>query len=254
MIPTPNRKSEAFTRIELIVVILVVFVFVLLSMLVPSRNHVHGSLNRISCVNNLKQIGLAYRIWANDNGDHFPAAQSAILGGWRDFLTNANQGFLCWTNYAIMQNEMGQSPNIVVCPSDERTPAATFSNIFSNTNLSYFVAASANAGDPQSLLAGDRNLGSGTKAKNDYGFSPESGQGNDVAIPTNSKVGPVCWSLKIHSAGNSAGAGNILLADGSAQQVTSGNFRAHWQPIAGLTTNWPVGHVPSSPSIRVLFP
>jgi prepilin-type processing-associated H-X9-DG protein len=52
----------------------------------------------------------------------------------------------------------------------------------------------------------------------------------------------------------SAGAGNILLGDGSVQQVNTLGFGLNWQPVAGLTTNWPVGHVPLSPSIRVLFP
>ena len=236
---------------ELVLVIFVVFV--LLWMLVVSHP-VHSKAARIGCVNNLKIIGMAYRIWSNDNGDHFPASQSVILGGWRDFLTNADQGFLCWTNYAIMQNELGQSPKVVVCPSDEREPAATFSNTVSNTHLSYFVGVSADDSQPQSLLGGDRNLGAGTKPHKDYGFSPKSGQGNDVAIQTNSKAAPVCWSLKIHSDGDSTGTGNILLGDGSTQQVTSRNFRANWQPIAGLTTNWPAGHVPSSPSMRVLFP
>jgi hypothetical protein len=153
-----------------------------------------------------------------------------------------------------MAEEFGNDTKIFVCPSDERKPAYAVSNFVSNTNLSYFVSLSADGNQPQSLRAGDRNLGGGLKPGDAYGFSPESGRGNDVAIQTNSKAGPVCWSLKIHSAGNSAGAGNILLADGSAQQITSGSFRANWQPEAGQTTNWPAGHASSSPSFRVLFP
>jgi hypothetical protein len=251
MRPTPIRKAEAFTRIELIVVIVVVFV--LLSMCLPTIR-IKAKAPRIQCVNNLKQIGLAYRIWSNDNGDHYPASQSVTLGGWREILTNADQGFLCWTNYTIMQNELGQFAKILICPSDERDPTRSFTNFLSNTNLSYLVGVSTDDNYPQSLLAGDRNLGSGIEPDRKYGFSPENGQGNDVAIQTNSKTGPVCWSLKIHSAGNTNGAGNIMLGDGSAQQVTSGNFRANWQPNFNPTTNWPAGHVPSSPSIRVLFP
>jgi competence protein ComGC len=252
MKPMPVHKTEAFTLLEVILVIVVVLVLV--SMLLPPMGpRACCKSSRISCINNLKQIGTAYRIWSNDNGDRFPALQSVAKGGWKDILTNANQGFLCWTNYAIMQNEMGQSPRVVVCPSEARIAANTFSN-FANTNLSYFVGVSAEDTYPQSLLAGDRNLGPGNEPAKDYGFSPENGQGNDVAIQTNSQAGPVCWSLKIHSAGNAAGAGNILLGDGSAQQVTSESFRRNWQLYAGQTTNWPAGHVPSSPSIRVLFP
>jgi hypothetical protein len=141
-----------------------------------------------------------------------------------------------------------------VCPSDERLPADNFSNFVSNIHLSYLVGVSADDTYPQSLLGGDRNLGGGTEPDRKYGFSPESGQGNDVAIQTNSEAGPVCWSLKIHSAGNTNGAGNILLGDGSAQQCTGAGFRRTWQPNVNPTTNWPVGHVPPSPSTRVLFP
>jgi hypothetical protein len=46
----------------------------------------------------------------------------------------------------------------------------------------------------------------------------------------------------------------IILGDGSAQQTTGAGFRQNLQPFFDPTTNWPAGHVPSSPSIRVLFP
>ena len=264
---TPIHKSQAFTRIELIVVILaVIAVFVMVTMILPPLHPVRASINRVSCINSLKQIGTAYRIWASDHNGRFPASESVANGGWREFLTNADQGSLCWTNYAIMADYVGRSPRVLICPSDERQPAGEFiggpqtgssrdaSDFKDNRTLSYFVGLSADGSQPQSLLAGDRNLGGGTKPRSDYGFSPESGKGNDVAIQTNSKTGPVCWSLKVHSAGNSAGAGNILLGDGSVEQVTSGSFRSQWQPVAGPTTNWPAGHVPSAPSVRVLFP
>jgi len=140
-----------------------------------------------------------------------------------------------------------------VCPSEARSPAETFSNL-ANTNVSYLVGVTTDDTVPQSLLGGDRNLGPGTIPRNDFGFSPENGQGNDVAVQTNSKAGPVCWSLKIHSIGNPGGAGNILLGDGSSQQVTSASLRQNWQPNFDPATNWPAGHVPLSPSIRVLFP
>jgi len=112
---------------------------------------------RINCMNNLKQIGIAYRIWANDNGDLWPSQQTISNGGWADLLTNANQGPSCWTNYAIMQNELGQSPKLVVCPCEERQPASSFTNQFNNLNVSYFVGVSANDLNPQAFAAGDRN-------------------------------------------------------------------------------------------------
>jgi hypothetical protein len=57
-------------------------------------------------------------------------------------------------------------------------------------------------------------LGPGTTPDPEYGFSPADGRGNDVVIN-----GPVCWSLKMHSRGNPAGWGNILL--GRWQRATN---------------------------------
>jgi prepilin-type processing-associated H-X9-DG protein len=248
----PNRKSEAFTRIELIVVVIFVPVVVLLIVLAAER--ANRPAPRLYCLNNLKQIGAAYRIWANDHNDHFPALGSVANGGWKEYLKNTDQGFLGWTNYAILAKELKQFTDVLVCPSDEREPSDDISHFDSNIHLSYFLGVSADENQPRSLLAGDRNLGGGTTPDRGYGFSPKGGNGNDVAIQTSSKAASVCWSLKMHSPGNSDGGGNILFGDGSAQEVTSGSFRANWLSHANPTTNWPAGHIPSSPSIRVLFP
>jgi competence protein ComGC len=255
MNPTPIRKRRAFTLTEVIVILFVIAICVLAALILPGLSRVKGKPTRIMCVNNLKEIGTACRLWAGDNSDLVPAQQTVSHGGWKDLLTNADQGAICWTNFAIMSNELGQSPKVVVCPDDARLAAADFATDFKdNTHLSYFVGVSANDAYPQSLLSGDRNLGRGTKPDRDYGFSPQNGKGNDVAIQTNTMTGPVSWSLKMHSHGSRAGAGNILLGDGSAQQVSSAEFRGNWQPFAGQTTNWPAGHVPASPSVRVVFP
>ena len=146
-----------------------------------------------------------------------------------------------------MSNEMGQAPIILICPADERKPASSFSNL-ANTNISYFVGVDANDTYPQALLGGDRNLGPGTVPDPEYGYSPADGRGNDVIIN-----GPVCWSLKMHSRGNAAGAGNIMLGDGSSQQVTSGNLYQNWVKIA--LTNTPAStNATNPPGLRLIFP
>ena len=248
--PIPNQRPRAFTLIEVLAIILVIFVLALLYLPTVARPRHHGAI-RIGCINNLKEIGTAYRLWAGDNGDLVPAQQTVISNGWADFLTNANQGSKCWMNYAIMAADLGQSPRIVVCPADERQAALSFTNKFDNTHVSYFVGVTANDIYPQSILGGDRNLGPGLVPDPDYGYSPKNGKGNDVAIPIN---GSVSWSLKMHSAGNTAGAGNILLGDGSAQQTSSANFNANWLRYALGTDYWPAGRVPAVPSIRLVFP
>jgi prepilin-type processing-associated H-X9-DG protein len=251
-----NRDLSAFTLLEVIVIIVIIALLALVFL--PTRHRRSSNFAvRISCVNNLKEIGTAYHLWAGDNGDLVPSQQTVASNGWREFLTNANQGTICWTNYVIMQNELGQSPKLLICPSDERLPAQDFTNKFDNSNISYFVGVSANVNQFLSIQGGDRNLGPGIVPTNDYGYSPRTGKGNDVAIPTNSSKGPVLWSLKMHSmdiAKSSDGAGNILFGDGSAQQVSTASFNQQWLPNADPTTTWPAGHIPATPSIRLVFP
>ncbi|MGD1086339.1 MAG: hypothetical protein ABSA47_16505 [Verrucomicrobiota bacterium] len=250
-LPHSHRRA-ALTLIEAIVVICVLCVLAAALFLPMGRRT--SARSSASCLNNLHQIGLAYRIWDGDNGDKMPFQQPLTKGGWSDLLTNPDQGAICWTNYVLLSNDLGAPPRVVTCPSDERTASTNFTTDFKdNTHLSYFVGVSADDWHPQTILGGDRNLGYGPAAYRDYGYSPKNGKGNDVAIQTNSLFEPVSWSVKMHTA-SGRGCGMIILGDGSQRATTSVSFRQDYLSHADPTTNWPAGHAPATPSIRLIFP
>jgi prepilin-type N-terminal cleavage/methylation domain-containing protein len=72
-------KNHGLTLLEVVVVI---FLLALIAMMELSPSHTKGRLSRrIDCVNNLKEIGLGFRIWEGDNNNQYPLAVSCTNGG-----------------------------------------------------------------------------------------------------------------------------------------------------------------------------
>ena len=66
-----SRAHVAFTAIDLLIVLAVIAAVTTLILSNLARPH-RGA--RIQCVSNLKQVGLAFRMWANDHEEQFPMA------------------------------------------------------------------------------------------------------------------------------------------------------------------------------------
>ena len=73
------RGGEGFTSVELLVVICVVAAVV--ALLLPALAAAKRKSSRVNCVNNLKQDGLAFKMWAGDNSDKYPTQISVTNGG-----------------------------------------------------------------------------------------------------------------------------------------------------------------------------
>ncbi len=70
----PMNRRGGFTLIELLVVIAIIAI--LAAMLLPSLAKAKETGRRISCVNNIRQLGLAARMFADDNDGRYPPRQT----------------------------------------------------------------------------------------------------------------------------------------------------------------------------------
>jgi prepilin-type processing-associated H-X9-DG protein len=196
---TTNRAG-GMTLIEVLVVVFTIALLAAIFLPVISRPKQKSS--RIGCVNYLKQIDLSFRLWEEDNGGKYPM-QFAVTNSDMMKLMGGGNAYVLWQS---MSNQLS-TPKILYCPADsEHIAAANFSNGFSDANISYFFSLDASENNPQALLAGDDNF-----AVNGKPVHP-----GILNIATNS---PITWTAARHKF-----TGNIGLADGSVQAVTTAGF------------------------------
>lgn len=195
-----RSKSQAFTLIELLVVIAVIAI--LASLLLPALARAKAKGVGINCINNQRQINLAFRMWANDQRDKYPWSVDTDHGGAAS-TTVGDAGD--WAdNFRVCAKDLG-SPKIVVCPADlEKRPGTNWNiTLRGDRNFSYFISKVEPTDlKSQIVILGDRNVDGGGG-----GLNPSW----STLLGTSIDAG---WDTTIHKS-----VGNVALADGSARLI-----------------------------------
>jgi prepilin-type N-terminal cleavage/methylation domain-containing protein len=205
-----NQRNHALTLVEVLVVIAIIAF--LAAILLPALNH-HSTRKPLLCSENLKYVGLAFRIWAGDNGDKYPMEVSMTNGGAMELAATGN----IVAAFQAISNELS-TPKILICPADTKQFAINFSTDFSTNNISYFVGLDVNVKNPYAMVSGDDNFEiSGVPVKSGL-----------LEFSSNT---PIAWSVARHEF-----AGNVLIADGSVQGINN-SMLTNWLHQTGLATN-----------------
>jgi len=124
-------KKKGFTLIELLVVIAIIAI--LAAMLLPALARAREQARRAVCISNLKQIGLAIKMYSQDYNENFP--------------DSTGTGTYALSAFAKLIPRYVSAANVFVCPSDLTPTTATESVVPNapNGSCSYAYAISLSA-------------------------------------------------------------------------------------------------------------
>jgi competence protein ComGC len=156
-----RSPSDAFTRLELVVVLATVCALALT--LLPLLGNTPARSDQLGCLNNLRQIGIAFQAWGNDHDDRRPAFVPMIEGGGTAHPLRNNAYF----HFTFLSNYLS-SPALLIDPAEtglKRVATNWSSGLggflnpgFRNNSLSYLLGCHTTLAETHDILSGDRHL------------------------------------------------------------------------------------------------
>ncbi len=196
------KTRRAFTLVELLVVIAIIAI--LAALLLPALTGAKSRAWSVRCVSNLRQIGLAMRMYADDFNEFFPESGTAIPWGTVDVLPPNGSGKPSWMEQLI---SFTANTNLYHCPADQKSSFSYFNGV-----RAAYVALSYNRGSVNGkliILPAYFVLGGDTVDFNPLDADKDDYDQNCVGGSAN---GMPALAWQTHNLGQ-----NLLFADGHAR-------------------------------------
>jgi prepilin-type N-terminal cleavage/methylation domain-containing protein len=214
-----TQRAGGFTLIELLVVIAIVAI--LASMLLPALAKSKTKAQGIQCLNNTKQLLLAWQLYSLDFDDWLVPNEDNSTGGWiRGWLdfngagsegVNTNILFLIDPRYAKL-GKYTQTPGVYKCPADKSTV-----KVGGKVHARVRSLAMSQAVGPHNRLAGNE--------------APDAGRGGWLPSP------PFRVFVKQSGITDPAPANLWVLIDEHPDSINDGGFAVQ-MPKTGKDTTW----------------